>query len=308
MAFAPRKQNAIKTAPSHGKVGGSRPNGSTATTRSRAPSERKASKTTNSVPLEASQRASAAGGLVRPSSTTRNVPLTSSTKASTKARVVSATPSSTSASLPRKLASAPARTQDPLQVAAQLYPWLYMISSLETTFQAAELSAHNSLDERAKDIAGDEADIADQRVRFDAEQRLAFLQEFASNTLSHEVPDIMRGFLRNGDTCDKVVAEALQVGMQSQKELIGNSSLPLHNEILDKLEHAQSEANRLESSFIHLFDSVQLAASSQIRPILAACLPILRARIANLTTAQSLVESSKDNLEMILQLERLAVH
>jgi hypothetical protein len=59
---------------------------------------------------------------------------------------------------------------------------------------------------------------------------------------------------------------------------------------------------------MHLFDSVQLAVNSQIRPILAACLPILRARIVNLTTAQSLVESSKDNLEMILQLERLTVH
>jgi hypothetical protein len=53
--------------------------------------------------------------------------------------------------------------------------------------------------------------------------------------LSHELPDIMKAFLRNGDTCDKVVAEALQVGTQSQKELMGNSSLPLHDEILDKL-------------------------------------------------------------------------
>jgi len=53
--------------------------------------------------------------------------------------------------------------------------------------------------------------------------------------LSHEMPGIMRAFLRNGDTCDKVVAEVLQVGTQSPKELIGNSSLQLHNEILDKL-------------------------------------------------------------------------
>lgn len=35
----------------------------------------------------------------------------------------------------------PLRTVDPLQLAAQLYPWLYMISHLETAFQTSEVSA-----------------------------------------------------------------------------------------------------------------------------------------------------------------------
>jgi hypothetical protein len=34
------------------------------------------------------------------------------------------------------------RTTDHLQIAAQLYSWLYMTSSLEASFQIAELSAH----------------------------------------------------------------------------------------------------------------------------------------------------------------------
>jgi len=70
-------------------------------------------------------------------------------------------------------------------------------------------------------------------------------------------------------------------------------------------EDAYVETNRLEFSVIHLLDSVHLVADSPIRPILAACLPVLRARIANLTVAQNLVDSSKDNLEMTLQLESL---
>jgi hypothetical protein len=134
----------------------------------------------------------------------------------------------------------------------------------------------------------------------------------------------MQAFLHSGDTCDTIIAEALRVGTQSQKQLDHRSSLQLQNEILDKLgeqhgthplllrhltvidtELAHGGANRLESSIICLLDPVQLATDSPIRPVLAACLPVLRARITSLTTAQELIMSSKSNLEMILQLESL---
>jgi hypothetical protein len=45
----------------------------------------------------------------------------------------------------------------------------------------------------------------------------------------------MQIFLRNGDACDKIFAEALQVGSQSQMQLNDNSSLELHDDILYKL-------------------------------------------------------------------------
>jgi hypothetical protein len=53
----------------------------------------------------------------------------------------------------------------------------------------------------------------------------------------------MQAFLHSGDTCDTIVAEALQVGTQSQKQLDHRSSLQLQNEILDKLgEHPSTPA------------------------------------------------------------------
>ena len=154
---------------------------------------------------------------------------------------------------------------------------------------------------------------------------MSLRKAYQDHQLSRELPDIMQSFLRNGDTCDKIIAEVLQVWTPSQTQLlIDNSSLQLHNDILDKLskhlcytvsrrcltgdmyvDHAQRETNDLQSLVMHLRDLVQLAASSPIHPIFAACLLVLHTRIANLTTAQSLVESSKDNLEMILQLENL---
>jgi hypothetical protein len=133
----------------------------------------------------------------------------------------------------------------------------------------------------------------------------------------------MQAFLRNGDICNKTVGEALQIGTQSQKQLDDRSNLQLHNEILDQLgehldvrplplhlmavctERTHNETNRLEFSVVHLLDSVQLAADSPIRPIFAACLPVVRARAANLIVAQNLLKSSKDNLEITLQLKSL---
>jgi len=241
---------------------------------------------------------------VKPSSTLRAP--SGNTKAST---TFLSTPSN-NASVPKpsisvSLESVPSRTTDPIQIAAQLYPWLYMTSSLEAVFQAAELSAQSTLHERAKELAEEEADIADQRVRFDAEQRVALFDDLASNPLSQELPEIMQTFLRDGDICNKIVGEALQIGTQSQKQPDDRLNLQLHNEILDQLERAHNEANRLEFSIMRLLDSVQLAADSPIRPIFAACLPVVRARTTNLVVAQDLLESSKGNLEMTLQLESL---
>ena len=56
---------------------------------------------------------------------------------------------------------------------------------------------------------------------------------------------------------------------------------------------------------MQFLDSMRLEAHSPIRPVFTACLPVIRGRTSNLTTAQHIVESSKDNLEMELQLENL---
>ena len=53
--------------------------------------------------------------------------------------------------------------------------------------------------------------------------------------LSHELPDIIQTFLRNGNACDKVLAKALQMGTQIQMQQNHSSNLQLHHDILDKL-------------------------------------------------------------------------
>jgi len=183
-----------------------------------------------------------------------------------------------------------------------------MVSSLEASAQAAELSAQSELDKRAKELAQSQAEIADGSARFDAQRKIAFFEELASNdTLSHELPEIMQTFFQSADTCYAITSEALQIATQNQKQLDCRSSLRLHNDIIGNLEKAHNETSRLELSIVHLLDSVHLAINSTIRPILTACLLVLRARLASLTTAQELITSSKSNIEMTLQLESLRI-
>lgn len=78
------------------------------------------------------------------------------------------------------------------------------------------------------------------------------------------------------------------------------------------------EAHSLKTSILELTRPLDLASTlqekdstgtprSQILPMFSACLPVLRARVDNLTVAQQLVEGAKENYAMSLQMEILGL-
>ncbi len=50
------------------------------------------------------------------------------------------------------------------------------------------------------------------------------------------------------------------------------------------------------------------AAHSELKRVFSACLPVLRARIANLTMAQDLIDSAQENLSISLRMENLGIN
>lgn len=50
------------------------------------------------------------------------------------------------------------------------------------------------------------------------------------------------------------------------------------------------------------------AAHSELKRVFAACLPVLRARIENLTMAQDLVDSAQENLSLSIRMENLGIN
>lgn len=130
-------------------------------------------------------------------------------------------------------------------------------------------------------------------------------------------------------------AEALQLATQDPgpiDEDAFDSPMQVFNDALDKLgghsvllelsisdlirlhtDELQAQASELESSITQITEPKEgfnieedaTKARSQLVPIFSACLPVIRARVANLTMAQELVEGAKQSLAMTLHLESL---
>lgn len=49
------------------------------------------------------------------------------------------------------------------------------------------------------------------------------------------------------------------------------------------------------------------AAHSELKRVFAACMPVLRARVANLTMAQDLIDSAQENISISLRMENLGI-
>ncbi|KAG6854450.1 hypothetical protein C0991_006529 [Blastosporella zonata] len=230
----------------------------------------------------------------------------------------------------------PVPTSDPLQVAAQLYPWLYMTSTLDACFQTAEQAAKKDLAARAQQIEEDEADIKEQKTRFHAEQAADFFDVLATDGFAQTAPRIMQSFLAHGEVCERAEAEALQlalkgapaVGDEDDEDGDWDAPLKAYAEMLDRLEMLHTEALSLELSILKLTesspppsgsgdnlgteettkqDSEGLGAQAQILGVFQACLPVLRARIANLAMAQELVDGAQENVSISLRMESLGL-
>ncbi|RDB19934.1 hypothetical protein Hypma_012941 [Hypsizygus marmoreus] len=210
---------------------------------------------------------------------------------------------------------APAPTSDSLQVAAQLYPWLYMTSTLEACFKTAEETANKGLEARSQQLAEEEQDISDQRIRFEAEKAADFYDELAADDFAKEAPSIMQTFLSHGDACTRVEAEALQLATQGASEPGDDAPLQIYNDMLENLEDLHAEAVELETSILKLTSSKSdqpdvdsdSMAHSQILGVFSACLPVLHARISNLIMAQELIDGAQENLSISLRMESLGL-
>ncbi|KAG6856997.1 hypothetical protein H0H87_011091 [Tephrocybe sp. NHM501043] len=259
---------------------------------------------------------------------------------------------------------APVPTSDPLQVAAQLYPWLYMTSTLDACFQTAERTAKacpfsiptcpptrppihthisatfffKDLAARAQQLAEDESDIKEHKTRFQAEQAVKFYDALSTDAFAQTAPKIMQAFLAHGEVCERAEAEAMQLALQDvpavgtgdeYEDEDGDWDAPLkvYAEMLDTLESLHTEALSLEASILELTaiplkhnhqsdetsepspipEQDESGAQAQIVGVFSACLPVVRARIANLAMAQELVDGAQENVSISLRMESLGL-
>ncbi|KAF6762065.1 hypothetical protein DFP72DRAFT_595181 [Ephemerocybe angulata] len=153
--------------------------------------------------------------------------------------------------------------------------------------------------------------VAQDRVLFGAAE---------SDEFSKTAPIVMQAFHIHGETCSRVEAEALQLALDGSKssEEDEEARLQAYRDMLDELEALHAEALTLESSIEELTsaqnaedhldaETTEPSARSQILGVISASLPVIKARIMNLSMAQELVDSALENLTMSLRMESLGI-
>lgn len=160
---------------------------------------------------------------------------------------------------------------------------------------------------------------------------------------ANEAPAVMQLFHSHGISCDRIETEALVLTTHGPVDPNEDEPLKVYNDMLDSLgkflfqfyntsitrtnnfaEALQKEARDLQSLIIKLTNTpvtttedekntkspTTVDASlphSQIAAVFAACLPILRARSANLALAQELVDAGLENASLSLRMESMGL-
>ncbi|KAK7062208.1 hypothetical protein R3P38DRAFT_2834071 [Favolaschia claudopus] len=214
--------------------------------------------------------------------------------------------------------SAPQPTTDSLQVAAQLYPWIYMTSTLEACFKTSKAAAEKDIAAREAELAEEESDFSEQRVRLEAERRIEFYEELSTDKFTTAAPSVMQAFTAYEEECTTLESEALKLAT-SQRTPTENdddyySPMRPYNALLEKIEQKQREQQELHASIVALTQDDDInnlqqqeddTARVQLLRVFSACLPVLQARAANLQMAYELLEGAKENLAMSIHLESL---
>ncbi|KAI5823879.1 hypothetical protein K523DRAFT_324960 [Schizophyllum commune Tattone D] len=146
-----------------------------------------------------------------------------------------------------------APTSDPLQIAAQIYPWLYMTSTLEKAFGDSERAAEAEIEAFARDLAQDEEEIRDEKVRWESERFVEFCDSLSSTPKGHlhvlqDLPEIIQSYLRHGKEADTWERKALDMAMSQigTGPAAGNAR---EGENGTTEEDGQAEEERLEGAY-----------------------------------------------------------
>ncbi|KZT29368.1 hypothetical protein NEOLEDRAFT_1238809 [Neolentinus lepideus HHB14362 ss-1] len=200
----------------------------------------------------------------------------------------------------------PLDASDTLQVAAQLYSWLYMNNSLKKAQKTSYTAAREAVEQFRQKLRDEESEIADQRIRFETERLICFLEELASDEIAEDVAWAMQTLTRNEGETSRVMSEALHLAGQGLKSVDYVSPMHRPNQLLDDLVRLKSECTDLEATISRVLCKVT-RGDSNLGPVLETYLHLLKGRSNNLDTAVELMLSVKENVGMWLEKESLAI-
>ncbi|KDQ29614.1 hypothetical protein PLEOSDRAFT_1103625 [Pleurotus ostreatus PC15] len=198
----------------------------------------------------------------------------------------------------------PSQASDPLQIAAQLYPWMYMTSTLEASMEDAEASVQAAFEAKERELAEQEAELSDRRIRFELERVLVLYEELGKPEMLEVLPSILDSFATHGLKCEELAAKATQLAMSASgiEHLDYLTPMAAYNDLLGEIGTAHSQGTALHASLFKLAsqnhdrssptnarDMYWDAPRLRMTAAFSAMSTVVQTRNANLATAKDLI-------------------
>ncbi|KAI0832733.1 hypothetical protein BC628DRAFT_1528969 [Trametes gibbosa] len=187
----------------------------------------------------------------------------------------------------------PTSQPDELHLAAQSCAWSYMTSTIEDGLCAGRLSAEQSLKSRQEQLNVEEADIAESRVRYEAEQLLDFYDELSDVKVAEEVATMIMQFNIIERRVDAATAQALYL---SALPLDDTTDISRYNDLLDTFETdiLETDCQKTRTQAQLLLNHTQ-EPEGKLLHLLENISDILQGQLQNAMSAKSMVHCCKEN-------------
>ncbi|OSD04538.1 hypothetical protein PYCCODRAFT_1476093 [Trametes coccinea BRFM310] len=183
---------------------------------------------------------------------------------------------------------------DALQLAAQSCAWSYMTSTLEEELVFSRSAAHAALQQRQKELDEEEADIAESRVRYEAERLLQFYDELSDVKIAEAVAEMIVRFQAAERSIRGSTAQALQL---TSLPLDDTTDIAQYTRLLDTLDALETECQEL-STTVQRLSSMVASADARLPMLFGNLGSILRGYEENVACAKSLAQSCRENYRM----------
>ncbi|OJT07109.1 hypothetical protein TRAPUB_2043 [Trametes pubescens] len=213
---------------------------------------------------------------------------------SASARIGSTTARDVPKARPPAEVALPPGQPDTLQLAAQSCAWSYMTSTVEEGLSSGRTVAQGALKKRKEELDVEEADIAESRVRYEAERLLDFYDELNDTKVAEEVAAIIMRFKDVEHNVSETTAQTLRL---TSAPLDDTTHVNRYTTLLDTLDALEEECQNLRAQVDSLADAAQ--SSERRLPLLLNNLSdILQGHEVCVGSAKRVVQCCKENYRM----------
>ncbi|KAI0638488.1 hypothetical protein C8Q77DRAFT_1048857 [Trametes polyzona] len=169
-----------------------------------------------------------------------------------------------------------------------------MTSSLEEGLLSGRLTAQDALAKRQAELDAEEADIADSRVRYEAERLLDFYDELGDAKVAEEVASMILRFKTVERGVNEAASQALRL---TSLPLDDTTHITQYTTLLDTLDLLEMECQDVQEGMQSL-ERASTRDERRLTQVLGNIADIVRGYAESVRGARRVVESCRENYRM----------